>query len=108
MNSEFARELGDLATDPNIVLRLPDDGPVPSSSLFVTSRYSTSLRLQYNSTLGSSEGGNLNLRNSQTIPYNVFVNRKDLCEILGLEDKINVILSPGDISRGDLVLTGNL
>ena len=106
VNSEFARELGDLATDPNIVLRLPDDGPVPSSSLFVTSRYSTSLRLQYNSTLGSSEGGNLNLRNSQTIPYNVFVNRKDLCEILGLEDKINVILSPGDISRGDLSRLG--
>lgn len=101
LNTEFLGELGQM-TDPTIVLRLPSDGLVPSSSLFVTSRYSTSLRLEYKGSLDASHGGNLSLRNGQVIPYNVFVNRMELCESLEVGDKMNVILSPGDISREDL------
>lgn len=98
LNAEFAKKISP-DSDPFIVLRLPDEGLVPASSLFVTSRYSTSLRLQYESTLDSSKGGNLSLRNGQVIPYNVFVNRADLCEALGIGDKLNVILSQSDIPK---------
>lgn len=96
INAELAKSI-DLSVDPALVLRLPDDGLVPSSSLFVTGKYTTSLRLDYASTVDAAHGGNLSLKNSQTIPCNVFVRRNDLCEALGLGDKINLILSPEDI-----------
>ncbi|MBQ9712758.1 MAG: FtsX-like permease family protein [Bacteroidales bacterium] len=101
LNAELQEDLGDM-TDPTVVLRLPSDGLVPSSSLFVTSRYSTSLRLEYKGSLDASHGGNLSLRNGQVIPYNVFVSREELCESLGVGDKVNVILSPGDIRKENL------
>lgn len=92
VNTELSRELGDLS-DPYIVLRLPNEGLIPSSSLFVTGRYTASMRLQYLSSIDARHGGNLSLKNGQVIPYNVFVNRSELCGILGLGDKLNVILS---------------
>lgn len=101
INTELARHLGDL-DDPHIVLRLPDDGLVPSSSLFVTGRYSTSMRLEFLSTLDASSGGNLSLRNGQVIPYNVFVSRREVCDLLGIGDKLNVILSPEEMPAKDL------
>lgn len=96
VNEEFARKVGDF-TGQDIVLRLPDNGLIPSSSLFVTSRYSTSMRLAFSTTVDAAHGGNLSLRNGQVIPYNVFVSRKELCELLALGDKLNVILSPEDV-----------
>ncbi|MBP5486734.1 MAG: ABC transporter permease [Bacteroidales bacterium] len=99
INQELARQLGDLS-DPGIVLRLPDDGLIPSSSLFVTGRYSTSLRLDYLATLDASKGGNLSLKNGQVIPFNVFVSRRELCDLLGIGDKLNTIISP-DVIPGE-------
>lgn len=96
VNEEFARKAGDFAGQ-DIVLRLPASGLIPASSLFVTSRYSTSMRLSFSSAVDAAHGGNLSLRNGQVIPYNVFVSRKELCELLDLGDKLNVILSPEDI-----------
>lgn len=101
LNEEFRKDLGEM-TDPTVVLRLPSDGLVPSSSLFVTSRYSTSLRLEYKGSIGASHGGNLSLRNGQVIPYNVFLSREELCEALGVGGKVNVILSPKDVTKGSL------
>ena len=98
VNEEFARKVGDF-TGQDLVLRLPDDGLVPSSSLFVTGRYSTSMRLSFLTAVDAAHGGNLSLKNGQVIPYNVFVSRRELCSVLSLGDKLNVILSPEDIPQ---------
>lgn len=76
-----------------IVLRLPTAGMVPIGSMYVTDSYTTSLRLSFSSVLREEEDGNLNLRNEQMLPLNIFVNREELAEALGVSGKINVILS---------------
>jgi putative ABC transport system permease protein len=86
-----------------LVLRLPATGLVPSGSLFVTDNYTTSVRLTFAGVLDKKDGGNLNLKNEQIIPCNVFVNRKELASILKIEGKINLILSANHIQPADLV-----
>jgi putative ABC transport system permease protein len=50
------------------------------------------------------QGGNLNLKNEQIIPFNIFVNREELAEILDVPGKINYILSDRMISPDDFAL----
>lgn len=100
INLSLSEEL-DLGASEDLVLRLPATGMVPSGSLFVTKNYTTSLRLSNGGILSVGEGGNLNFRNEQVIPFNVFVNRKDLAEALGMEGKINVIASDRRMSSSD-------
>ena len=103
VNAALAKELGD---DDGLALRLPSSGPVPSSSLFVTSRYTVSERFQRTAVLDASHGGNLSLKNEQTLPYNVFVARTELCDLLGTDDKANLILTPDALTQHNLqVLT---
>jgi len=84
-----------------IVLRLPATGLVPSGSLFVTDNYTTSLRLKYDGIVAAKDGGNISLKNEQTLPFNVFVNRDELSEILEINGKINLILSATKINPAD-------
>ncbi|GHU78392.1 hypothetical protein FACS1894145_0180 [Bacteroidia bacterium] len=84
-----------------IVLRLPATGLVPSGSLFVTDNYTTSARLSLSGILDAENGGNLNLKNEQIIPYNIFVNREELAAILDIEGKINLILCEKPVSYAD-------
>lgn len=86
----------------DIVLRLPATGLVPSGSLFVTDNYTTSLRLTLAGTVEVEKGGNFNLKNEQSIPFNIFVNYKELAQTMETENKINLILSPKNISEEDL------
>ena len=98
INSALAKELdNDNAED--IVLRLPAKGLIPSGSLFVTKNYTTSIRLKISSTKSAEEGGNINLRNEQTEPFNIFLSRKELAEELGADGKINIIFSDKSISN---------
>ena len=98
INSALAEELdNDNAED--IVLRLPAKGLIPSGSLFVTKNYTTSIRLKISSTKSAEEGGNINLRNEQTEPFNIFLSRKELAEELGADGKINIIFSDKSISN---------
>ena len=92
LNAALTKEL-DLGPADELVLRLPAAGMVPSGSLFVSKNYTTSLRLTPGGTLSAAEGGNLNLRNEQVIPFNVFVNRQELAEALGVEGRINLLMS---------------
>jgi len=85
----------------DIVLRLPTQGMVPLGSMFVTDTYTTSLRLELESVITVGEGGNLNLKNEQTIPFNIFINREELAEAMDISEKINVILSDRIISKDD-------
>ena len=101
LNPSLAKEL-DLGPADELVLRLPAAGMVPSGSLFVSKNYTTSLRLTPGGTLSATEGGNLNLRNEQVIPFNVFVNRQELAEALGVEERINLILSNQMLDESDV------
>ena len=85
-----------------IVLHLPSHNLVPSGSLFVTKSYATQIRLQVAGVKSVVDGGNLLLKNEQTLPLNIFISRKDLAEKMELEGKINLILSDEIISEEQL------
>ena len=99
VNAALSKELGE---DDGLALRLPSSGLVPSSSLFVTSKYTVSQRFQRAAVLDAAHGGNLSLKNEQTIPYNVFIARTELCDLLGIGDKANLILTPDALTQKNL------
>lgn len=96
VNPSLAAELGGGAE--YIALRLPSGGLVPSGSLLVSKNYTTSMRLAFGGVCEADEGGNINLRNEQTRPLNIFVERAELAEAMGVAGKINLILSPKRIT----------
>lgn len=86
----------------DIVLHLPSHNLVPSGSLFVTKSYATQMRVHVADVKSVEEGGNLLLKNEQTLPLNVFVSRQELAEKMELEGKINLVLSEDIISEEQL------
>ena len=90
VNEPLRKRLGD---NKDFVLHLPAHNLVPSGSLFVRQSYTTQMRLHVAGVKSVSEGGNLLLKNEQTLPLNVFVSRQYLAEVMELEDKINIILA---------------
>ena len=101
INPALSEELG-LEASEDIVLRLPATGLVPSGSLFVTKNYTVGLRLSYEGLVPVDSGGNINLKNEQVLPFNVFVRRSDLAEALNVGGKINLVLTDRQISSTDL------
>lgn len=97
INEPLMEELGGLPTE-DIVLRLPATGMVPSGSLFVTENYTTSLRVNLSGVITAEQGGNMNLRNEQIRPLNIFIPRQMLGEAMEREGKINLILADDIIS----------
>ena len=99
VNPPFAAHDSQLA-NPNapIVVHLPSNNLVASGSLFVSEGYATQMRLTVKGVKSKREGGNLLLRQEQVRPLNIFVNRQELAEALGLTGKVNVILSSDHIS----------
>ena len=85
----------------DIVLRLPATGLVPSGSLFVTENYTTGLRLTFDGVVEAADGGNISMKNEQILPFNVFVNRQELAEILEVDGKINLVLTNKQISDSE-------
>ncbi len=101
INAALRKELGQ--NDPDaLVLRLPASGLVPSGSLFVTENYTTSMRLAFEGLAGVEEGGNISMKNEQVLPFNVFVDRAELAEALGLKGKVNLILASQLIAADEL------
>ncbi len=86
----------------DIVLHLPSHNMVPAGSLFVTKSYATQMRLHVSGVRRKEEGGNLLLKNEQTLPLNIFVNRTQLAEKISLEGKINLVLSDDIIEEKQL------
>ena len=101
INRPLMKEL-ELQSEEALVLRLPSQGLVPSGSLFVTENYTTSLRLDFDGIAKVEEGGNLSLKNEQSLPLNVFVDRQELAEAMGITGKINLILADKNIENEDL------
>lgn len=102
INEELANRLGRRSERPGfarpLVVHLPTNGLVASNALFVSQRYATQLRLAMKGVKPATDGGNLLLHNEQVRPLNVFMNRQELADALGLKDKVNVICSPDRIS----------
>ena len=91
-----------LGNQEDFVLHLPSHNLVPSGSLFVSKSYATQMRVHVAGVKSVENGGNLLLKNEQTIPLNVFINRQHLAERLELEGKVNLILSDAIISEEQL------
>ena len=89
----------------SLILHLPAHNMVPSGSLFVTQRYATQMRLNVTGVKSIGQGGNLLLKNEQTLPLNVFVNRQYLAEAMELEGKVNILLADDIISEQQLAET---
>lgn len=98
INTPLQQKIDD---EEDLVLHLPSHSLVPSGSLFVTQSYATQMRMHVKGVKTVEEGGNLLLKNEQALPLNLFVNRQELAEIMELEDKINLILSPKFIQEED-------
>ncbi len=81
-----------------IILHLPSNNLVGSSSLFISQSHATQLRLTVKGIKSAQDGGNILLHNEQVRPLNVFINRQQLAEALGVKGKVNVILSPNNIT----------
>ena len=86
----------------DFVLHLPSHNLVPSGSLFVTKSYTTQMRVHVAGVKSVEDGGNLLLKNEQTLPLNVFVSRQYLAEQMELEGKINLVLSEDVITEEQL------
>ncbi len=99
VNEPLRAKLGD---EDHLVVHLPSHNLVPSGSLFVTKSYATQMRVHVAGVKSVEDGGNLLLRNEQTLPLNIFVDRQDLAEKMELEGKINVVLSEDIISEEQL------
>ncbi|CDN31058.1 conserved hypothetical protein-putative permease of ABC transporter [Mucinivorans hirudinis] len=82
-----------------VVLRLPSGGLIPSGSLFVTDNYTASLRLT-NAGIKDNQA-DINLRNEQIVPLNIFVNGEELANAMGLQGKVNVIFHESIIDLKD-------
>ena len=81
-----------------IILHLPSNNLVGSGSLFISQSHATQLRLTVKGIKSAQDGGNILLHNEQVRPLNVFINRQQLAEALGVKGKVNVILSPNNIT----------
>lgn len=83
----------ELSGQQDLVLHLPAHTMVPAGTLFVSKSYSTQMRLHIAGVRDRDHGGNLLLRNEQTLPLNVFVSRRQLSQQMELPGLLNVILS---------------
>ena len=95
--STLISNLSPLTPNP-IILHLPSNNLVGSGSLFISQSHATQLRLTVKGIKSAQDGGNILLHNEQVRPLNVFINRQQLAEALGVKGKVNVILSPNNIT----------
>lgn len=103
INEPLRAKLSTLIPHPSsLILHLPSHNLVPSGSLFVTKSYATQMRVHVAGVKSVEQGGNLLLKNEQTLPLNVFVNRRELAEKMELEGKINLLLSENLITQEQL------
>ena len=99
VNETLQKKLG---SQQDVVLHLPSHHLIPSGSLFVTKSYATQMRVHVAGVKSVEEGGNWLLKNEQTLPLNVFINRQDLAEKMELDGRINLILSEDVINEEQL------
>ena len=106
INRKTANELSLKAGD-DLVVRLPNTRMIPSGSLFVSDNYTASLRLRVKAVIDSRQSGNLNLRNEQSLPFNLFINRQELAAELDMDGKNNILMLNRKLSGDELAESWN-
>ena len=106
INRKTADELS-LKEGDDLVLRLPNTRMIPSGSLFVSDNYTASLRLRVKAVMDIRQSGNLNLRNEQSLPFNLFINRRELASELEMDGKCNIIMMNCEITQDILTEAWN-
>jgi len=82
-----------LSVGDEIVLRIKKASLIPANAPFVSDEnQSVTYRTTVQKILSDKELGQLNLQNSQTAPFNVFVPQEKLNSLMGLNEKANVLL----------------
>ncbi len=77
----------------DILLRIGESGLIPVNAPFAAKNDApVALRLKIAAIASAEQMGHFSLKNSQTAPFNVFVNRKTLARRLQLVGRANVIL----------------
>lgn len=89
-----------------VLLRIKKASLIPVNTPFVSEENNTvPVRLKVKSVAGNDAMGRFNLRISQTAPFNAFVSMKLLNNLMGLKDRVNVLLLTGDQSLSDEKIT---
>jgi putative ABC transport system permease protein len=95
-----------LNEEDEFLLRIRKTSLVPLSAPFISDEEtSVSLRVNIRNIAGAGELGHFNLRNSQTAPFNVFIDLDFLNRSMGTEGKSNTILfaSAGSLQEKEIV-----
>ena len=92
ISQNVADKLG-LKVGDYLYLRMKHIGPIPANTPFVSEdKLLVSKRVQVKSIASIKSYGRLSLLNSQSAPFNVFVNASWLNRVMGLKDKANILL----------------
>jgi hypothetical protein len=96
INGQAARRLGVVVGD-ELVVRIGRHGWLPLESPFVAAEAAArSLRVRVKAILAAEALGDFDLRTSQSVPANVFVQREELATALGLAGQANVACCAGE------------
>ncbi|HNZ72922.1 MAG TPA: hypothetical protein PKJ43_09880, partial [Prolixibacteraceae bacterium] len=92
-----------LAVGDEFQLRIEKVSLLPANTPFVSSENQTvTLRVKVGNIVNAEQLGRLNLQNSQTAPYNVFLPIDELNRISEVENKANVLFINTTISKKDI------
>jgi putative ABC transport system permease protein len=87
----------DVTEGDEILLRINKPGPVPIDAPFVSDEESmVTAAVIVKEIAGKARYGRFNLLKTQTAPFNIFINKKQLQDLAGLEGLSNLILLAGD------------
>ena len=111
ISDNLAARLGATVGD-EILLRIKKPGPVPIDAPFVSGEENIlTITLTVRFIAGNESHGRFHLRNTQSAPFNVFINKKSLQKLAGLEGLSNLILMEGkgkvSVSGVEKALTAN-
>lgn len=107
ISQNLATRLNAKAGD-EILFRIKKASLIPINTPFVSDENnSVPIRLKVKSVAGYDAMGRFNLRISQTAPFNAFVSLKLLNELMGLKERVNVLLITSDrsLSKDKIVQT---
>lgn len=108
INQKLASEL-QLNVNDEFVLRIQKIGFVPVNTPFVPDdANSISKRVVIKNIATENDFGNFNLRTNQIVPFNVFMSRKYLSEILLKGSFANIILIDSDAVLSDKIISESL
>jgi putative ABC transport system permease protein len=85
-----------LKTGDYLLLRIRKTGIIPPNTPFAADNQTVSRRFKIKAIVGKEALGRLNLRQSQTAPFNVFLNYESLSDVLDLKNKVNMLFISAD------------